>query len=174
MHFADNLVSVTIDPLGGGTGSGAHVRLDMPEAPLDTMSDIERRVEMLLAGRAAEIECLGQASSGAGGSENSDLARAMHLLAAAHLSLGMTEIPRWRCQPGEAVNLLRLDPKAMAIVEADLARLAASALALVRGRRAEVEALADELLSRVTLSAAEVLAIIGAAAARTNGSPEGP
>lgn len=159
LYFPDRLVSVTIDP--AGKGSGGHVRVELPDSPLDTRSDVERRIEMLLGGRAAEIVCLGEASSGSGGAETSDLALAMRILAAVHLSFGTADVPRWRCEPDQALSLLRLDPRAMATVEADLARLAASSVEMVRDCRAEIESLAGALLSRATLSAAEVLEIVG-------------
>lgn len=159
LYFPDRLVSVTIDP--AGKGSGGHVRVELPDSPLDTRSDVERRIEMLLAGRAAEIVCLGEASSGSGGAETSDLGLAMRILAAVHLSLGTGDVPRWRCEPDQALSLLRLDPRTMAVVEADLARLAASSVEMVRDCRAEIESLASALLSRATLSAAEVLEIVG-------------
>jgi SpoVK/Ycf46/Vps4 family AAA+-type ATPase len=160
LHFPDRLVSVSIDPFGGGIASGGHVRVEIPDDLLETKSDLDRRVEMLLAGRAAEIAFLGEASSGSGGSETSDLGLAMRMLAAAHLSFGTADAPRWRCEPERAMDMLRLDPRTMSQVETELAKLAASAIDLVRSRRSEIETLAGELLSRSTLSAAEVLTIV--------------
>jgi hypothetical protein len=165
LNMPREFVSVT---MGGGIASaGGSTVFDMTASQIRTRRDLEARVEMLLAGRAAEQVLLGDASTGAGGTGESDIARATEELAAASLSYGLGKRLLWRCDPSEAVRRLDIDRELRSEVEADLAALAEAALATVRSRREAVQAIADALQERRTLSAAEVAGIV----ARTLDAP---
>jgi ATP-dependent Zn protease len=141
----------------GGTG-GMTVSLGgLSAAP--TREQMEAHVVASLAGRAAEEALLGDASLGAGGGADSDLARATGLTAALHASFGAGAGVLWRGEPSEAVRLLG-DPGLRARVEADLDRLLARARELVRARAAAIETVARRLTARRHLTGAEVAALI--------------
>ena len=86
--------------------AGGHV--DYPRPPIETYDSATARLHILLAGRAAEIVALGDASSGAGHGHASDLAQATTLALRLELQWGMgdcgliytplsdaTQIPAW-------------------------------------------------------------------------------
>lgn len=108
--------------------------------------DIENRAMVLLAGRCGEEVLLNGVSSGAGGDETSDLARATHLLALVHTSLGLGDRLLHRSTPQEVRQLLTLDQTLAKTVEADLQRLYADTLEVVREHAPMVEAVADALV----------------------------
>lgn len=64
-----------------------------------TPSSLDAYLTVLLAGRAAEGVLLGEVSSGAGGSENSDLAKAIRLAAGAELCFGLRSNLTWYGNP---------------------------------------------------------------------------
>ena len=79
----------------------------------------------VLSGRAAEIVLLGEASTGAGGSERSDLATATRMLAAMTLSCGLADDLVYRADAQNALAELRLDLAACRGVNDELKRLQA-------------------------------------------------
>ncbi|QRM36233.1 hypothetical protein JO965_47595 (plasmid) [Microvirga sp. VF16] len=134
---------------------GAHTLTQAPQDPILSRADVERLVLVALAGRAAEEEILGSATSGAGGSSRSDLAIATALLASARASLGLGETLAYRASPEQAHALLAVDPELRRTVEAQLARLYGRARALVRQHRPLIEAAADVLVAEKHLSGAD-------------------
>ena len=116
-------------------------------ASLLTREDFGRRIVIHLAGRAAEEVILGSASSGAGGSEDSDLAQATRLAAAMVLgcALGPTE-NLFYYAPDERDAALVAHPELHGEVLAILKRCYADATALIALHCDRVGALADRLI----------------------------
>ena len=124
--------------------------------------DVHHRLVGLLAGRAAEEAILGMPSSSAGGTEDSDLAMATRLAAAAASALGLGASLLWSGLP-DARNLPRMlasDPTLAAQVRSALDLAYSDALTLARRRRTAIEVIADALQERNILDgdAAEALA----------------
>ncbi|WP_380059002.1 AAA family ATPase (plasmid) [Falsihalocynthiibacter sp. SS001] len=69
---------------------GGQVVLDLERFEHEA-GTLENRLAILLAGRAAELSCLGRVSSGAGYGEQSDLAQATLLAAQAETQFGLTD-----------------------------------------------------------------------------------
>lgn len=159
LWLQEEFLSVSIEP-GLIPGSGGHTQFRYPESAFDTGEVSGRRVAALLAGRAAEILVYGSASSGAGGSADSDLGRAMAALATGSLSYGWGKVPRWRCEPGDAVAALNLDRDLRLEVERDLARAAEDAIAALGQHRPALDAIVEALLERRTLTASEVAELV--------------
>ena len=126
--------------------------------------DVHDLLVMLLAGRAAEVEILGEPSAGAGGGPDSDLARATGLAAAAVSSLGLDEETGllWTGATDAAAlpGALRDDAVLAARVKRMLAEAHERARELVRVRRAAVTALSQSLLERRALDGVEAAEIV--------------
>ena len=125
-----------------------------------TREAVEKAVVQTLGGRAAEEVVLGAAGTGSGGYEGSDLAVATRLIAQMHLSMGLGATLLFRAEVEGATNLVALDNKVAAIVEADLQRLYAQALEMVGKHKALIEATAEELLERRHIGAGRFLELI--------------
>ncbi|HEY8063808.1 MAG TPA: AAA family ATPase [Methylosinus sp.] len=131
-----------------------------------TRADLDAGVALLLAGRAAEEIVLGAASTGA----VVDLAMATRALADGHGSHGLGDSLLHRADPART---LAFDHGLRAAVEADLARLHARALDLIRRRRADVEHIADALLTRRFLTGDDVAALLAPPPVRDAGPKDG-
>ena len=149
-------------------------------APSETIYDIERllgdldvmtrrplrrHLRTLLAGRAAEVELLGEVSSGAGGSEGSDLAAATTVATKAAASWGLGDHDQsliWYPikQPQDVSALLALTPHIRDQVSTMLAQAQADAIKLIRRMRGAVLAVAEALIQHGELDVAEVSGII--------------
>lgn len=127
--------SVSIVSSGGNHGG---VRSN-PSMGLERAGDVEDYVVRLLGGRAAEDVVFGDVCAGSGGSDLSDLAGATRIVQQmlGHLGLG----PR----------LSTYDPPA-ALVEAEMQRIYARTLDVIRRHREDLEALAELLLEKRVLS----------------------
>ncbi|MFT8242417.1 hypothetical protein [Roseomonas sp. BN140053] len=138
-----------------GPGAALGVEVAQGGAPL---------LVALLAGRAAEEVVLGDAGAGCGGPAGSDLARATLLAASAELAWGLGELVTWRGDPdAESLPLLlTANPVAAARVEARLQAALAAARGMLRQARPELDAVAEALVHRETLSGDEVEAIVAA------------
>lgn len=123
------------------------------------------QLRALLAGRAAEIEVLGEASSGSGGADDCDLALATRLATAAVASMGLDDHPHallWQ-QVGSAVGadgVLARDPGIRSRVATLLNAAIEDARGLLRERRDSVIAVAEALMNRGQLEADEVVALL--------------
>jgi hypothetical protein len=115
--------------------------------------DLDAEVVATLAGRAAEEATLGEVSASA----VADLASATQMLARAHAAQGLGFSLIHHDDPS---TLLASDTKLRNVVEADLRRLYARAVDIVRRRGAEVERIAAALVERRFLSGADVAALI--------------
>ncbi|CAN2534745.1 ATP-dependent+zinc+metalloprotease+FtsH [Methylocapsa aurea] len=144
------IASASIIPRGA---SGGETRAAGRRPEFPTRADLDAGVMILLAGRAAEEAILGAASTGA----VADLAVATRALAEGHAAhgLGATLLHR-----SDAAGSLAYDRDLRDIVEADLSRLYAQSLALMRRRRADVERLAEALLVRRFLTGEDIAALV--------------
>jgi ATP-dependent Zn protease len=121
------------------------------------------QLRRLLAGRAAEQEVRGQVTGGAGGTAESDLARATRLAVNAETALGFSSRPLlWRgfWDGQEVASLVLARPDIAERVETRLAAAFEEARALLRQHRAALDALVTALLEREVLDGAEVEAIL--------------
>jgi len=169
-YFGEGRVSSV--RIGGRDGAGGLTNADFKQGDLQTRSWIEERVIEALSGRAAEIVILGEASTGAGGNERSDLANATGMLAALTLSCGLADDDLvYLARAEHALTELRTDPAARRQVNADLKRLQARAVEIVRERRAQVADVAEALIRRRFLTAADIEAIL--ATGSPSATPDG-
>lgn len=141
-----------------GKSSLGHVAMEAPSRPLPRRQELRDAVVMVLAGRAAEETILGDASGGAGGPIDSDLARATRLVAEMHLSLGLGVDITYRGTDG----LLR--PDVSLRIDADLKQLYGDAVAVVRRHEATVRRVARALIEEKVLTASRFLEVMNAEA----------
>ncbi len=123
---------------------------------------LEAHVVQMLGGRAAEEAVLGDAGTGSGGHGASDLASATRQLGLLHVALGLGDKLLYRGGEEDVPHVLALDPRLSAAIEADLQRLYARALAIVRDRMPMLEAIATELIEHRHIGEARFLAIVDA------------
>ncbi len=149
--------AVTI--VGSDPKTGGHTATLWETGDLMTRSDIEATATILLAGRCGEQVLLGSISTGSGGDHGSDLARASYMMALVHTSLGLGGKLLHRATPQSVMELLTLDPQLGKLVEDDLQRLHAKALAIVQHHIDMVEAVADALVKHRHLTGEQVATI---------------
>lgn len=121
-----------------------------------TVSQIEDRVTMVMAGRAAEFAVLGSIAAGSGGAEDSDLAIATRQITAVHASEGLRETTTYLGGDTAAKELLLRDQVLRRAVESDLRRLQDRAIEIVKQHRSAVTNIATALAARRHLSAAYI------------------
>jgi cell division protease FtsH len=155
-----------------GDSGGATVVGGLGGVP--TRDQIEDYVVALLSGRAAEQVILGSASTGAGGSTGSDLARAAMMIASIHASYGLGDSLQWRSPPADAGRLANLDPTLRAQIDVDLKRLFARAMKLVESHRPAIEAIAERLLKVRYLSGDDIQRVVAKAERAAMPSTKGP
>lgn len=132
------------------TPHGGSVEFDWP-APPATRAEIEARLAVHLAGRAAEEVILGEPSAGAGGDDASDLARAtdLALRLETQFALGASGL-LYRADPAAAIRVdQRLASRVAGHLEAALAR----AKTVVRNATAAVRNTAKTLVARRVIEA---------------------
>jgi len=156
--------------IGGADGGLGATRLRR-NPRLDTRATIEARVVMMLAGRAAELVCLGDICAGSHG----DLQSATAQVTAIHAALGLGE--NLSIYADRDIDQGWLGPQLRAAIESDLRRLHDKAVMVVRKHRTAVEAVAAALAERRHLSGKAARAIIAANPPRetvvmTGGQPE--
>jgi ATP-dependent Zn protease len=143
---ASEIVLITIDHPQGGL---VQVADEAPEAWTETA--MLRDIGVCLAGRSAEIECLGVVSSGAGGSEESDLAQATKIAVSMETEAGFGKVfPLLYRKANESTSLmfhLGLAEQVHARLQ-EGERLAAK---VIRENREALEMLAGELVQHLTL-----------------------
>jgi cell division protease FtsH len=113
-----------------------------------TREDLEDRICMLMGGRAAELEILATMTAGA----SDDIRRASELARKMVAELGMSDLGCLHIATAPGQTTEPVEREARRIVEAQLER----ARAIVRQRRAEIDALAEALVDRDTLDRQEV------------------
>ncbi|MCA3360050.1 MAG: AAA family ATPase [Roseomonas sp.] len=146
-----------------GPDSGGYVR-STQEDSLFTRAALERRLRCLLAGRAAEEILCGEPSSGAGGAEESDLAKAtmLSVTALASWGLGRSQPLLWRGAPtatGVHATLAQ-DPMLAREVNALLTRTHQDAHAMLTANLPSLTRVVDALLARETLGCDELADLI--------------
>lgn len=165
--------AVSIVHRGDAAGSTVTRRL-LGASP--TRSEIELDVVSTLAGRAAELVFLGEASVGSGGSPDSDLGMATRQITALLTSYGLGPNLIFVADAQDALDLLRYDPELRATVSRTLAGLHERTVIAVRQHRAAIEAVADALMKRRHLSGdafAEIVAALDAKARPKKGPRHG-
>jgi ATP-dependent Zn protease len=127
-----------------------------------TADDVESRLCLFLAGRAAEEVFLGKPSGGAGGGPDSDLARATLLAATAVSAWCLDGGFVWAGAPTSATlsRLLRDRPDVAALVRDTLAKAYDRAVELIRAHRPGIATLADVLHARGAVGGAEALDLL--------------
>jgi len=142
----------------GGTGGLAES--DLGEMRAMTRSHLEKFLVALLAGRAAEQLIFGEATAGAGGSDESDLGRATMLATRLETDYGLGTFGLV-CIPGGSSgrDLLLLDTLRSA-VGGTIDRAYAAALELLRQNQHALEALATALFGAGYLDRTDIQAIL--------------
>ncbi|WP_066607455.1 AAA family ATPase, partial [Celeribacter halophilus] len=146
-HLAPGSVrKITLTPTGGETQRAA-----LPAAL--TKVDIEDELATLLAGRAAERLVLGDASNGAGGPQNSDLALATRLALDLETRLGLGG--EGLTHTDASVPQLLTDQARRLRVHKHLQKAEARAMEFLKARQADLNALAEELVAKREVSGEE-------------------
>jgi ATP-dependent Zn protease len=128
-----------------------------------TRAEIELDVVCTLAGRAAEVEILGEASVGCGGSIDSDLGIATLQIASMLVSFGLGPNLIYAGAPDRAMEMMQFDPELRATVSRTLAALHDRAVLAVRQNRKAIDAVVEELLRRRHLGGDAFAAVVEAA-----------
>ncbi|WP_164734809.1 hypothetical protein [Pelagibacterium lentulum] len=115
---------------------------------LQTRADLEAHIQTLLAGRCAEIAVFGQASSGAGGDQDSDLGQATRLLTFLEAGLGLGAALTFRSGYETTLELLSGDAQLRTKVEKRLQHLHKVTLKLVNTHRGQILKVAEELIQQ--------------------------
>jgi hypothetical protein len=145
-----------------GAGGGGETNSVVEQTRLHTRGEMEEYLISMLAGRAAEEIACGATTAGAGGDENSDLARAtmLALRLESVYGLGATGLAHI---PGGPERLLLMDPHLLAAVQTSLDRAYAAAKDLLNAHRASLDALATALFERGYLDATEIETVLQSA-----------
>lgn len=132
-----------------------------------TRAEIELDVVRTLAGRAAEVEILGEASVGSGGGIGSDLGIATIHVASMLTSYGLGPNLIYAGSPSDVLEMMQLDHGLRETVSRSLAALHERAVLAVRQNRRAIDAVAQHLLERRHLDGTAFAAIVEAADAST-------
>lgn len=123
--------------------------------------EVEKRLAIDLAGRAAERLILGDVSMGAGGSAESDIARATAIAAALEISWGLGDTMVWLATPEAAMGHLRLDPLLRARVTNHLHLAEAKATRILQANLSLLKEMAQALVKRKLITGADLDALTG-------------
>lgn len=168
IHEAGHAVASLAVPYGTlkrcSAGSGGAVAgltlIQKEEDDMPTRDSIERRSIALLCGRSAEKLLIGEASIGAGGDDESDLARVTQMLATLHASTGLGHTLIYVCSHRDALAAVGIDRELRETVEQHLQVLQARADQVVRSHRDAILAVADRLKLQRQLSGEEIRRIV--------------
>ncbi|WP_017998402.1 AAA family ATPase [Paracoccus sp. N5] len=109
------------------------------------LSDLQDRLVQMLAGRAAERLILGDVSAGAGGSADSDLARATMIATSIQTRYGLgAQGPVWTADPD---TLIALDPDVLFRVRRELEAAEKRAAQILSTHRSLLEEMAETLMA---------------------------
>ncbi|KQO75976.1 ATP-dependent Zn protease [Rhizobium sp. Leaf262] len=143
------------------TANGGYSQLGFTASGSDTLGYIEDMLAMLMAGRAAEQIVVGSVSSGSGGSDDSDLARATKLALAMERTLGFAAVhPLLYRHDRDQASVLDGNPDLAARVHARLETALAKAQEILQQNRGALDLLVEELFDMQSLSGDEVSSII--------------
>lgn len=148
--------------VGARGALNAQTIVEFEDAPIVTRETMEKQAILLLAGRAAEIELLGSASTGSGGDAGgSDLGRASRILASLHFSYGLggDEIVHM-CDPEDAALELWRSPSTRRGVDSLLRAFQVRAIEIVRENRDAVAAIAKLVAEERFVSGTEIKAVL--------------
>lgn len=148
-----------IHTVGRNASEGGRTSTSWDGGDLRLRAEIENAATVCLAGRCSEQVLLGSASSGSGGGIYSDLARASHMLAMVHGSLGLGEDLLHRATSETIGAVLSVDARLAKAVEADLQRLNKKAMAIVQDSSLMINAVADALVEHRHLTGEQFAAI---------------
>ena len=148
-------------PLRARIGStGGEVSFTSPN-PLPEIADLEAEIATALAGRASEVVFFGAASAGAGGPEQSDLAKATSLAVSVESSYGMGASGlTWRPSTIDDLPALLTDQDLAQRVEARLQSALEIAKSLIVEHRHFVEGVAAQLVQQRELSSKDLSEIL--------------
>ena len=156
-----------------GAGGGL-AESDLGEIQAQTRPHLEQLIVALLAGRAAEQLVFGEATAGAGGSENSDLARATQLATRLETVYGLGSLGLV-CIPGETGERdLLLFGDLRSVVGRTIDRAYAAALDLLGQNRHTLDALAAALFTAGYLDRTEIAAVLKKTPLHTNEPTDAP
>jgi cell division protease FtsH len=143
------------------TGKGGYNLVGFHVWSTDTRDWYENMLTMLMAGRAAEQLMLKRVSSGSGGSDDSDLARATRLAFDMERTLGFgMEHPLLYRPHRDPGAVLDRDPELAARVHGSLEAALGRAAAILRKRRPAFNALAKALFDAQAMDEEAVLQIL--------------
>jgi len=129
------------------------------QASAGRRDEVEKRLAVDLAGRAAERLILGDVSMGAGGSADSDIARATAVAAALEISWGLGDTMVWLATPESAMGQMRLDPLLRARVANHLQRAETEATQILEANRTLIEEMAATLVKLKLITGAALDAL---------------
>ena len=142
-----------------GAGGGL-AESDLGEVRAQTRPHMEQVLVAFLAGRAAEQLIFGEATAGAGGGEDSDLARATQLATRLETAYGLGSLGLV-CIPGETGDRdLLLFGDLRSVVGRTIDRAYTAALELLGQNRRALDALAAALFAAGYLDRAEIAAVL--------------
>lgn len=147
----------------GGDGRGGHVAMQPRKESIHTKATLLADVRVLLAGRAAEEVLLSDVSSGAGGGQSSDLARASVMLVnglAAHGLDGSAPLWTGPVRPEAMAQLMARRPALAREAEALLAEAYAETKACLVHHVHALQAVTDALMARKSLLGTEISALV--------------
>tara|TARA_R110002020_G_scaffold58412_2_gene160156 strand:+ start:5160 stop:5921 length:762 start_codon:yes stop_codon:yes gene_type:complete len=175
IHEAGHAVvhhALNLGPIHGiniDTASGGYSQLGFTATGSDTLGYHEDLLAMLMAGRAAEQIVTGMVSSGSGGADHSDLARATRLGLAMERSLGFGSVqPLLYREDKDPAAVLDAHPDLAARVHARLERALARATEVLHGKRARLDALVTALFDGQVLDGTSVNTILNSALAEVS------
>jgi cell division protease FtsH len=149
------IIEITIEARDGGYVLGAFSQDEQTEELLTVFLIAH------LAGRAAEEEILGSATSNSGGSEQSDLALATGLALDMETVLGFSrKWPLLYRKPTSGAAILATDPELAQRVHARLTSAYKAARDIVRKQKTALQFLANILLAEETLEGPELDAVL--------------
>nr|CAD6596164.1 ATP-dependent Zn protease [Rhizobium sp. Khangiran2] len=163
IHEAGHAVvhhALALGPIHGiniDTAHGGYSQLGFTRSGSDTLGYHEDMLAVLMAGRAAEQIVIGSVSSGSGGADHSDLARATRLALAMERSLGFGSIqPLLYREDKDPALVLDGNPDLAARVHARLEKALARATEVLREHRDGLDALIKALFDAQVLDHAAI------------------
>ncbi|MGN6310704.1 MAG: ATP-binding protein [Xanthobacteraceae bacterium] len=146
--------------VSGSLGAAGHTVIWTDPYEIATRDSIERRVTVMLCGRAAEQHFMGDISIGSGGGDDSDLAWATRLVTTLHASTGLGGSLIYLTSHQDALSAVRRDHDLRATVERHLTALQIRANELVVRHRDAIIAVADQLRIQRQVSGEEIRRIV--------------
>jgi len=151
--------------VGGSGGSAGRTLIKWETDDLVTRDSIERRAVVMLAGRTAERNLIGDVTLGCGLDDDSDLAQVTQVIATLHASTGLGDTLVYISSYQDALNAVRGDRELRTKVELHLQTLQARTDEIVRRHRDAIIAVAERLRTQRQLSGEEIRRIVDAAPA---------